>query len=111
MNHELALKLKETGFPQNLQACRVYFHYLNDDEVKIIDFRKTLDDLPIGEIAVIPTLSEIIEACGEKFDHIQKSKDQHVKWRARAWVGTMPIVEFGDTMEEAVAKLWLVLNK
>jgi len=51
-----------------------------------------------------PTLSELIEACGDKIDGLQRGFG---KWYA---VTTTSSKE-GNTPEEAVANLWLELNK
>lgn len=59
-----------------------------------------------------PTLSELIEACGEYFRDLQLINGQ---WKARAVEETEDSVRIRvsiyPTPEEAVAKLWLVLKK
>ena len=59
----------------------------------------------------LPSLSELIEACGEGFEELVRFKDKNAigaKWGAF----TNPkIVSRGNTPEEAVARLWLGLNK
>lgn len=79
MNYELAKKLKDAGFPQ-------------DGIGQFIDVK-----------LASPTLSELIEACGDKFRGLSK----RANWRAQDVMG---IEEFGDTPEEAVANLYLALN-
>jgi len=54
-----------------------------------------------------PTLSELIEACGDGFGKLEKHRP-NIGWGAYADNG---IDEFGLTPEEAVARLWLALNK
>ena len=60
-----------------------------------------------------PTLSELIEACGEGYFNLNSTKsgkgyDNH--WAA--YFGENPEAKgLGKTPEEAVAKLWLALNK
>src|SRR5437588_12025866 len=56
-----------------------------------------------------PTLSELIIACGEDFAALQRiSNEAGTYWRAKAMAETEAC---GDTPEEAVARLWLGLNK
>ena len=82
MTYELAKQLKDAGFP--------------DSEY------------------IIPALSDLIEACGDKFVKLEKVVSG---WSARGTQGRYkdPIsdqmVWGGINPEEAVAKLWLALNK
>lgn len=94
MTYELAQKLKDAGFPL---------------------FKG-------HEYAYLPTLTELIEACGEEFGTLELCScmpaphDHACIWDARPkddriageyvdkWTGR------GDTPEEAVANLWLALN-
>jgi len=94
MNYELAKKLKEAGFPV-----------------------KYPDNLFVeGEkSAYIPTLSELIKACVTNkeerciyrldYDWFER------QWEASAGAPDEHFAGFGKTPEEAVAKLWLGLNK
>lgn len=85
MNYELTLKLKEAGFKQ---------------------FGNRI------ETPYIPTLSELIEACGDGFERILRIKGKYqtnkpstrVEYRIDDWY-------WYSTPEEAVANLWLELNK
>jgi len=89
MTYETAKKLKDAGFKQTgIHSPLTYS-------------RKE------GE-PYYPYLNELIEACGESFYNLVKQQ----VWVARAYnekedeyVGT------GNTPEEAVAELWLALNK
>lgn len=107
MNYELALKLKEAGFP-------IKTLYETDPAIQT--------EIYIEH--VFPTLSELIEACGDNLIAIQRHEDNwsqgceviYKGWDAvQEWVSYYPPeVEkgaFGDTPEEAVANLWLELNK
>jgi len=113
MNHELAKKLKDSGFPQNI----------NPD---LPDY--TTVEIKGGERYKVPTLSELIEACGGANDFsLERIKDT---WFAKKdWVSepfkvedkkvnysniavsVIPKSGEGRTPEEAVANLWLSLNK
>jgi serine/threonine protein kinase HipA of HipAB toxin-antitoxin module len=94
MTYELAKQLKDAGFPLRKPGQeRVYF--------EIVEEGKS------AGIFIYPTLSELIEACGDRFYHLRKS----VKWFAAAMFDPTDVRElWGDTPEEAVAKLWLALN-
>jgi hypothetical protein len=90
MNYELAKKLRDAGYEQH-GATELY----------------------------IPSLSELIEACGKPFVlHSPKSKDiseeyyqpSETEWTAY-YQDDRFLKEFGSTPEEAVANLWLELNK
>ena len=106
MNYELAKELKEARFPQghnngeggcpgnpdNDAAC---YHYSDD-------------------LAFLPTLSELREACGRDF-RLQNSNPD--LWQAdncgdfNTFRKGEHTVGVGSTPEEAVARLYLALNK
>jgi len=54
-----------------------------------------------------PTLSELIEACGVYFDFLANNGRN---WRARSVMEKTAEGE-GSNPEEAIARLWLALNK
>lgn len=88
MKYELAKELKDAGFP--------LARYGYDPE---------------GAVAgqIVPTLSELIEACGEDF--LKLTKDV-TGWLAYGEDEPLePLETVGPTPEEAVARLWLALNK
>ena len=89
MKYELAKELKDGGFPQNP------FHHpgMYSYETKGGEGR-----------AYAPTLEELIEACGESFEMFDRFGKG---WRA---VGANSTA-YGATPTEAVARLWLALNK
>ena len=108
MNYELALELKAAGFPQkkkewNCQYCPEAF-----------------GEFPDQPEVYKPTLSELIEAVRKinyglnQFSLYGRSSD---RWEATAVGVSMRtlesdfIEESGSTPEEAVARLWLKLNK
>lgn len=105
MNYELAKELKDAGFPQECHGYKIF----------------SSENLPY-----YPNLSELIEACGYKLRAIQREdyEDElydietpnEKKWCAvKEWYEFYPpaveIGEYGSTPEEAVARLWLTLNK
>lgn len=82
--YELALELKKAGFPQ----------------------------LEEGDYVSIPSLEQLIEACGEKLNGLIN--------KGGVWIATGgehrgfygdDFVPVGKTPTEAVARLWLALNK
>ncbi len=98
MTYELAKKLKDAGFP--FKKC-------------------SFPDYPSGCSAELfyeyhfPTLSELIEACGAPFglvySHSGKLWSAYTnKQKKGIWLGKD---DTGNTPEEAVANLWLELNK
>lgn len=105
MNYEICKKLKEAGFPQELSATSDVF--VNGEElIYSPDYSKVSVDNP--EVIKIPTLSELIEACGDWFIELSKEPDG---WAATYDEdGNMPVMIEGSTPEEAVARLWLSIN-
>lgn len=99
MNYELALKLKKAGFPEG---------YKGDTENTI--------GLPGKERIFLPTLSELIEACGKDLATLNNWGD---RWSASTqycmecgtYQGCKNLDVDGKTPEIAVANLWLKLNK
>jgi hypothetical protein len=55
----------------------------------------------------VPTLSELIEACGPKFHYLTLRQNQ-LPWMA--WARDGKKNGEGPTPEEAVARLWLALS-
>lgn len=94
MNYDLALKLKQAGFPQ--------------PEREPFDAHKHEAGFVSDNDAYIPTLSELIEACGESLTSLGiQGGTNPVQWLAYsepdlAWACSTP--------EEAVANLWLSLQ-
>lgn len=102
MTYELAKQLKDSGFPQN-QALEE----LGGNKKWIPEYKEWID---------IPTLSELIEACGEGFKNLSKMGDKN--WGANNIMeqqlnGSYKLNEpkgYGSTPEESVARLWLALQ-
>ena len=84
MNYELAKELKDAGFP----FTKVWEGFEgNHPELFETDF-------------LLPTLDELIEACGDRFDNLLRIEDT---WIARGY--NYPL-EKSKTPKEAVARLW-----
>lgn len=105
MDYELAKQLKDAGFPQNKKMGALYHD--RSDYIRIGDQYYDGEWCPTNTWEVfIPTLSELIEACGSKFAALQIGPD--LMWSAKG----SGIEIFGqENPTDAVAKLWLELNK
>lgn len=98
MNYELAKQLKDMGFPNQFSSA------LRTKDKGGWGYGK--DSAQDG--VYYPTLSELIEACGEQFYALH---NMTIGWTAETlWDGAR-IKVTGETPEEAVAKLWLALKK
>lgn len=95
MNYKLAKKLKDAGFPQESQVSPSIC-----DEGSLRNYNI--------EPCFYPTLSELIEACGDEIVLVKFKEDN--TWCAGTNIDYYADVE-GETPEEAVATLWLELNK
>ena|SRR3990167_2024210 len=129
MNYELCKKLKDAGYPQ-----KGYWFWSVDEtdmprittEANVYDtcsFVKSADGKSYEKIKLCfaPTLSELIEACGDKFHKLEMNNDSAYpnsphKWSAfefrmsDEWkAGEFQYVS-GSTPEEAVANLYLRLK-
>ena len=105
INYELAKELKDAGFPQNHQFEERAF----SSEICIkcgCDGEKEHGNLR----PCVPTLPELIDACGDGFFSL--GRDGSGKWRVNLErkLGEEYRTDIDDTPEEAVAKLWLLLN-
>lgn len=98
MNYELCKELKDAGFPQRYMESRgtdIYY----DTDGDLSDYGYNDKD------TYRPPLSELIEACGgdlKLISHCPALPDGH-QWCVNK--------ELGSTLEEAVAHLYLALNK
>jgi hypothetical protein len=96
MNYELTKKLKDAGFKQ--EGNGIY------DTL----FSKINASLGVTrENVYYPTLSELIEACGDELWSMTKHGDA---WQTN-FVDGIGGETAGHTLEAAVAHLWLKLNK
>lgn len=87
MDYQDALELKNAGYPFDTE-------YSHLDEYEF------------------PTLSELIEACGERFLSVNKNFfPRPEKWFASASKDGGGMNRFGETCEQAVKNLWIALNK
>lgn len=107
ISYELAKQLKDAGFSQ---------FFPQDDEMEIYDAIKIqkIKDKYAKDV-YIPTLSELIEACGESFGYLIPARDVNRKiigWGVKNFEGNAGVIEHsGSTPEEAVANLYLETHK
>lgn len=102
MKYDLALELYKNGFPQDgiYEDGRENF-VIDDDNIPEEDWIIFLN----------PTLSELIEACGSNFKKLWRHSNGNWTAHAGTKINKDSFQKDGATPEEAVAKLWLVLNK
>jgi hypothetical protein len=105
MLQELAKELSGAGFPniQDVQHRQGREYLTPDGSVSVY----SLGEAAPTEDWFLPTLSELITACGEKFFSLILDCG---KWRCTAW-GYEGYDDLYSTPSEAVARLWLALNK
>jgi len=118
MDDELIKELKEAGFDF---PCKEWIivqgREMTDEEYE--EARKGLNDEAKKHLSrrygrtrmELPSLSELIAGCGDEFLLVRRSvTDSGVVFEAHATHGDREWVEFGDTLEQAVSRLWLALN-
>ncbi|MCK9369538.1 hypothetical protein M0R04_06495 [Candidatus Dojkabacteria bacterium] len=119
MNYELAEQLKDAGFPQRKEwdegyfyckCCRKLHLFKNDpDESNFVgnDYLHRWKDYSDNWITC-PSLEELITACGDEEFSIGISK-----YAIGIIVPNRPDIDIGiqTNLIQAVAKLWLELNK
>lgn len=108
MTYELAKELKEAGFPQTGE-------HLDYDRCPYMIYPDCIDDGVSQNGCYVPTLEELIEACGDGFSHLVRYYI-HDKLYWEAETPKVNIIGFSctsrcETPEEAVANLWLELLK
>lgn len=103
MDYNLAKQLKDNSFPVNGDGKFIEGN-IEEDETGIITTNSVY----------IPTLSELIEVCGDRFESLiydyfekQFTANGIIVFSNEDELAS----SFGKTPEEAVAKLWLELNK
>lgn len=102
MNYELAKELKEAGFPQPFLDKKGIAHgallYPGNP------YAYGMEDKQV----YAPTLEELIEACGERFGTLERTS---IGVFGAYKKGDMMVNGVGSTPTEAVARLWLALNR
>ena len=95
MDYKLAKQLKDAGFPKLQTMCTVgkFPH----------------DEKDCNGRDEVPTLSELIDACGDDLRCLNNLSDMN-RWDAIG-ADSLELIGEGVTPEESVAKLYLQLNK
>lgn len=108
MKYELIQKLKDTGYPLTEVDTTSNWCLTRDGVI-------TFED---NTTYRIPSLSELIEACGEEVVLSNckgdlKARECTESWLTEKWYGLSKVCHIaqGKTPEEAVAKLWIELNE
>ncbi len=123
MIYELAKKLEDAGFPQGFKGAfddsqGEYFCGESEELAKSVWI--SLEEYEEGTVcdgewklySKNPTLSELIEACGDEFDSLKRLPASNSWVALRMHDGENDQVPcFGATPEEAVANLYLAINK
>ncbi len=109
ISYELAKELKAAGFPQGLREC------VHGNGVMDLDGTCGCGE---EDLVSTPILSELITTCGKPFGRLRKWEDEYgIKWFASAGDCIDPVRDFweidksGDSPEEAVAQVYLLLNQ
>jgi hypothetical protein len=109
--YELAKQLKDAGYPQNPVGGQ-WVHDRPEISAQPNFNRSVSYTIPTTTRSYLPTLEELIEACGEQFGALEQwhSMTNHRdKWTA--FVSNREESYSRSTPKEAVARLWLALNQ
>lgn len=117
MNYEPAKRLKDAGFPQEDRHW-YWCSFTYPNTLWCINALKAKKlDKEYECMTANPTLSELIEACGDVFCELRQLNPKYhsmpidgMRWEASSPEVT-PMLYVASTPEEAVANLWLALNK
>lgn len=104
MNYELAKKLKNAGFPQGKEEHCTY-------QACPCHSRKKCNECSNCWWIKLPTLEELIDACGERFVKLEQHEGNINNFGYLAFGKGIETPLYGKTPSEAVANLWLALQK
>jgi hypothetical protein len=113
---ELARELKSAGFTQSPSAEAVYalgehLRVRREHALQMWYGSKRKAGLPLEleeEAVYTPTLSVLLTACGKP---MQLACDEAGKWKASAPIPDRELVGEGETPEEAMCRLWLLMQR
>lgn len=116
MNYELAKELKEAGFPQKkLEISGVYAGICKHG---LYGYSKGRESCDCGEEETVhtPSLEELTESCKSNggyfsFEITWIRANTPRQWKAKMFSHADNPEANGTTQLEAVARLWLALNK
>jgi len=106
MEYSLALQLKNAGFHQGSATG----DHHDGGKWIVSDGDIYPHETGDSDECYIPTLEELIEACGDGFGFLEKADGNFVALEPRNQQ-TIPFMAYMATPSEAVALLWLALNK
>ncbi len=107
MNYKLAKQLKDAGFPQNKDNPTLHTPGCNGWDKQPDGLVCTKESRPC-----VPTLEELIEACGDNTVVLHSySKRLHLDSEDGAYALCNGKEGRGSKPTEAVARLWLALQK
>lgn len=108
MNYELAKKLKDAGFPQKEHTDAPVFWIMPSNALFLDSKMK-----PLKTYCYLPTLSELIGACGDSFSALHRRSRRFKETEKLYWTAwtydSYSSSRNGSTPEEAVANLWISL--
>jgi hypothetical protein len=116
MKYESAKQLKDAGFPQESRNYEAY-----GTKGELVKYCLECGDWNDVFACSIPLLSELIEACVKNMPPVARPFFT-LSWSKSRWHALVPTIftdhdlgevfnGIGDSPEEAVANLWLALNK
>ena len=97
VDYQLAQELRDAGFPQSGRGTQI------GPSDKLV--------WRAGDRVYIPTLSELIDACGERFWMLEAHNLEAGNWHASGYGADKIQGAYGSSPDEAVARLWLALVK
>jgi len=97
VDYQLAHDLRDAGFPQIGRGTQI------GPSDKLV--------WRAGDRVYMPTLSELIEACGKRFWMLEACDLEAGNWHASGYAAAKIEDAYGSSPDEAVARLWLALNK
>lgn len=109
LSYETAVKLKEAGFPRRKIGCKdcEYAEFYDEDGScwNTIQIEMTEDSI------YIPSLSELIEACGSEFFELRYGYNSVNPYWISVQRGFENMAIISISPEEAVASLWFTIHK
>lgn len=111
LTYQDALDLKEAGFPQEGNGTMRRYHSGLGAELSE-GFKVTPNGVEIVDL-YLPTLEELIEACGDRFLDLLKAPTEYISLKENKWVARADEDNkgFGSSPIQAVKSLYIVLHK
>lgn len=100
LDYKTALALRNAGYPPSMESRALFI-----DSTEVIAPRGSLEDL-LDDFAYLPSLEELIVACGSNFEALYLRKRNEQRWTAEGYIYNVS----GSIPTEAVARLYLALH-